>query len=60
MRDLFYRRILLRILINMEEHISMYYDKEGDFMKIMFGYPNHDYGDHISKDIVLFRNQKNR
>lgn len=34
------------------------YDKEGDFMEIMFGNPRPDYGEHISQDIVLFKSQK--
>ena len=54
-----YRHILLRILpIKMQEEMSIYYDEEGDFLEIMFGEPREDYGDHISKDIVLFKDQK--
>nr|MBI4156489.1 DUF2283 domain-containing protein [Candidatus Woesearchaeota archaeon] len=42
----------------MKSQMSIYYDEEGDFLEIMFGEPISDYGDHVSKDIVLFRNQE--
>lgn len=41
----------------MEGQLSIYYDDEGDFLEIMFGDPRSDYGDHISQDVVLFRDQ---
>jgi hypothetical protein len=41
-----------------KEQMSVYYDEEGDFLEVMFGEPQDDYGDHIDKDTVLFRNQK--
>jgi len=40
-----------------EGKLSIYYDEEGDFLEIMFGEPRSDYGDHVSKDIVLFKDQ---
>ena len=42
----------------MKGQISVYYDEEGDFLEIMFGEPRNDYGDHVSQDIVLFRDQQ--
>lgn len=41
----------------MKGQISIYYDEEGDFLEIMFGDARSDYGDHISQDIVLFKDQ---
>lgn len=35
--------------------MRVYYDEEGDFLQIMFREPREDYGDHVTKDIVLFR-----
>jgi len=43
----------------MKKQLSVYYDDEGDFLEIMFGEPKPDYGDHISEDIVLFKDQEN-
>ena len=39
----------------MEKQMRIYYDEEGDFLQIMFREPTEDYGDHISKDIVFFK-----
>ena len=55
---LYFQHILLHILIKMKGQISIYYDEEGDFLEIMFGDPKPDYGDHVTQDIVLFRDQK--
>ena len=38
--------------------MRIYYDEEGDFLQIMFTEPREDYGDHITKDIVLFKDEK--
>ncbi|MEX0920036.1 MAG: hypothetical protein WDZ69_00450 [Candidatus Pacearchaeota archaeon] len=42
----------------MEEQMSIYYDEEGDYLEVMFGKSDSDYGDHLSEDIVLFKDQK--
>lgn len=42
----------------MKGQMSIYYDEEGDFLEIMFGNPRTDYGDHVTQDIVLFKDQK--
>ena len=42
----------------MQEQMSIYYDEEGDYLEIMFGKSGSDYGDHVSEDIVLFKDQK--
>ncbi len=35
--------------------MRIYYDEDGDFLQIMFREPREDYGDHVTKDIVFFR-----
>jgi len=42
----------------MKGQITVYYDKEGDYLEIMFGKPKDDYGDFVKDDVVLFRDQK--
>ena len=42
----------------MTKQMRIYYDEEGDFLQIMFSEPREDYGDHITKDIVLFKDEK--
>jgi len=42
----------------MKKQLSIYYDEEGDFLEIMFGDSRPDYGDHISQDIVFFKDQE--
>lgn len=42
----------------MKGQLSIYYDEAGDFLEIMFGDPRPDYGDHITQDIVLFKDQE--
>jgi len=42
----------------MENQMNIYYDEEGDYLEIMFNVSDYDYGDHISEDIVLFKDQK--
>ena len=55
---LLYPPILCHVLcIKMEKQMSIYYDEEGDFLQIMFRGPTEDYGDHLTKDIVLFRDE---
>jgi len=41
----------------MQGQMSIYYDEEGDFLEIMFDSSSADYGDHVSDDIVLFKDQ---
>jgi len=38
--------------------MSIYYDEKGDYLEIMFDVSDADYGDHVSEDIVLFKDQK--
>ena len=38
--------------------MKIYYDEEGDYLEITFGVSKEDYGEHISEDIVLFKDQK--
>ncbi len=38
--------------------MRIYYDEESDFLQIMFKEATEDYGDHKTKDIVFFRDQK--
>lgn len=42
----------------MNEEMSIYYDEEGDFLEIMFSNSSSDYGEHLSEDIVLFKDQQ--
>jgi hypothetical protein len=42
----------------MKEQMSIYYDEKGDYLEIMFDVSDADYGDHVSEDIVLFKDQK--
>jgi uncharacterized protein YuzE len=42
----------------MEKQMRIYYDEEGDFLQIMFTESRKDYGDHVNKDIVLFKDEK--
>ena len=58
MKVSYYQHILLHILIKMKGQLSIYYDEEGDFLEIMFDDPKPDYGDHISQDMVLFKDQE--
>ena len=44
----------------MNEQMSIYYDEEGDFLEIMFNSSKLDYGDHVSEDVVLFKDQKTK
>ncbi len=40
--------------------MSIYYDEEGDYLEVMFKESKTDYGDHLSEDIVLFKDQKTK
>ncbi len=42
----------------MKGQMRVYYDEEGDFLEIRVGKPTENYGDHISEDIVLFKDEK--
>tara|TARA_Y100000310_G_C20380181_1_gene667718 strand:- start:215 stop:457 length:243 start_codon:yes stop_codon:yes gene_type:complete len=42
----------------MKGKLSIYYDEEGDFLEIMMGEPKRDYGEHISEDVVLFKDEE--
>jgi len=42
----------------MKGQMRIYYDEEGDFLEIMAGEPRENYGEHITKDIVIFKDEK--
>jgi len=44
----------------MEKQLRIYYDEEGDFLQIMFREPKEDYGEHINKDIVFFKDSETK
>jgi len=39
--------------------MEMHYDEEADYLEIFVGEPREDYGEHISKDIVIFKYEDN-
>ena len=39
--------------------MEMHHDEEADYLEIFVGEPRADYGEHISKDIVLFKYKDN-
>ena len=39
----------------MNHKMEMKYDEEADYLEIFVGEPREDYGEHISKDIVVFK-----
>ena len=39
----------------MKGKMRVYYDDEGDYLEIRVGKPRKNYGDHLSDDIVIFR-----
>mgnify|MGYP001591401203 CR=1 FL=1 len=39
--------------------MEMHYDEEADYLEIFVGEPRPDYGEHLSKDIVLFKYEDN-
>ena len=43
----------------MNHKMEIKYDEEADYLEIFVGEPREDYGDHISKDIVLFKYEDN-
>ncbi|MEK6844389.1 MAG: DUF2283 domain-containing protein [Nanoarchaeota archaeon] len=43
----------------MNQKMEMKYDEEADYLEIFVGEPREDYGEHISKDIVLFKYEDN-
>ncbi len=43
----------------MNHKMEMKYDEEADYLEIFVGEPREDYGEHISKDIVLFKYEDN-
>jgi len=43
----------------MKNKMEMKYDEEADYLEILVGKPREDYGEHISKDIVLFKYEDN-
>ena len=43
----------------MAKNMKMHYDEEADYLEIFVGEPREDYGEHISKDIVIFKYEDN-
>ena len=43
----------------MTKKMEMRYDEEADYLEIFVGEPREDYGEHISKDIVIFKYEDN-
>ena len=43
----------------MNHKMEMKYDEEADYLEIFIGEPREDYGEHISKDIVIFKYENN-
>jgi uncharacterized protein YuzE len=43
----------------MKGKMEINYDEEADYLEIFVGEPREDYGEHISKDIVLFKYEDN-
>ena len=43
----------------MAKNMKMHYDEEADYLEIFVGEPREDYGEHISKDIVIFKYENN-
>ena len=42
----------------MKGQMRVYYDDEGDYLEIRIGEPRVNYGDHVTDDIVIFRDEK--
>ncbi len=38
--------------------MRVYYDEEGDYLELRVGEPRENYGDHLTDDIVLFKDEK--
>ena len=43
----------------MKGKMEMRYDEEADYLEIFVGEPREDYGEHISKDIIIFKYENN-
>lgn len=43
----------------MDHKMEIRYDEEADYLEIFVGEPREDYGEHISKDIVIFKYEDN-
>jgi uncharacterized protein YuzE len=42
----------------MKGQMRIYYDEEGDYLEIRIAEPRENYGDHITDDIVIFRDEE--
>ena len=42
----------------MKGQMRVYYDEEGDYLEIRIAEPRENYGDHVTDDIVIFRDEK--
>ena len=38
--------------------MRIYYDEEGDYLEIRIAEPTENYGDHVTDDVVIFRDEK--
>ncbi len=43
----------------MAGNMEIHYDEEADYLEIFVGKSREDYGEHISKDIVIFKYEDN-
>ena len=42
----------------MKGQMRVYYDEEGDYLEIRIAEPRENYGDHVTDDIVIFRDEE--
>jgi len=42
----------------MKGQMRIYYDEEGDYLEIRIDSPRESYGEHITDDIVIFKDEK--
>lgn len=42
----------------MKGKMRIYYDEEADYLEIRIGEPKENYGEELSKDVTLFRDEK--
>lgn len=42
----------------MKGQMRVYYDEQGDYLEIRIATPRENYGDHITDDIVIFRDEE--
>jgi uncharacterized protein YuzE len=42
----------------MKGKMRVYYDEEGDYLEIRIGEPGENYGEELSKDVTIFKDEK--